>query len=85
MKRTTISLPDDLAGFVEREARRRGTSVSDIVRMALTSHFELEQPRELPFANLYHSRHSTDAADLEDSLAREWPASLEADAFGGDR
>ena len=55
MKRTTISLPDDLAGFVEREARRRGASVSEIVRMALTSHFNLGDTRDLPFANLYRS------------------------------
>jgi Arc/MetJ-type ribon-helix-helix transcriptional regulator len=85
MKRTTISLPDDLAGMVEREARRRRTSVSEVVRIALASHFDLHKPRELPFANLYHSGHTSDAADLEDILAKEWPAAIEADAFGGNR
>jgi hypothetical protein len=85
MKRTTITLPDDLAGVLEREARRRHTSVSEVVRIALTSHFKLDKPRELPFANLYHGGHTNAAADLEDVLAKEWPAAIEADAFGGDR
>jgi len=38
MKRTTVSLPDDLAGALEREARRRNVSASAIPREALTSH-----------------------------------------------
>jgi hypothetical protein len=35
MTRTTVSLPDDLATLLAREARRRETSVSDIVRRAV--------------------------------------------------
>ena len=85
MKRTTISLPDDLAGMLEREARRRHTSVSEVVRIALASHFELDKPRELPFANLYSSGHTQDAANLEEILANEWAAWIEEDSFGGSR
>ncbi|TME98888.1 MAG: CopG family transcriptional regulator [Chloroflexi bacterium] len=85
MKRTTISLPEDLAGILEREARRRRTSVSEVVRIALASHFELDKPRELPFANLYSSGHTQDAANLEELLATEWGPALEADAYGRDR
>jgi Arc/MetJ-type ribon-helix-helix transcriptional regulator len=84
MKRTTISLPEDLAGMVEREARRRRTSVSQIVRTALESHFELDKPRELPFANLY-SGGPDDAANVEEILAKEWAAWIEEDSFGGSR
>ena len=85
MKRTTISLPDDLAGIVEREARRRRTSVSEVVRTALESHFELDKPRELPFANLGASDHTDTAANAEEILAKEWAAWIEEDSFGGTR
>jgi Arc/MetJ-type ribon-helix-helix transcriptional regulator len=73
MKRTTISLPDDLARALEREARRRSTSVSEVTRDALAKHFGLTpgEPRELPFAALGHSGHQTTARDMEDLLERE--------------
>jgi predicted transcriptional regulator len=35
MKRTTISLPDDLAAALGREAARRRTSVSQVAREAI--------------------------------------------------
>jgi Arc/MetJ-type ribon-helix-helix transcriptional regulator len=86
MKRTTISLPEDLAGIVEREARRRRTSVSEVVRTALESHFELDKPRELPFANLFSSdQPHNNAANLEEILAKEWADWIEEDSFGGSR
>jgi metal-responsive CopG/Arc/MetJ family transcriptional regulator len=74
MKRTTISIPEDLSVHLEREARRHGTSVSNIVRQALTAHFGLtgEEPRRLPFAALGHSGHRHTARDVEDILADEW-------------
>jgi Arc/MetJ-type ribon-helix-helix transcriptional regulator len=85
MKRTTISLPDDLAGIVEREARRRHTSVSDVVRAALTTHFRLDRPRKLPFANLGRSGDGQTARSTEDILVAEWADAIEADAFDRDR
>jgi Arc/MetJ-type ribon-helix-helix transcriptional regulator len=85
MKRITISLADDLAGIVEREARRRHTSVSDVVRAAITSHFKLDEPRELGFANLY-SNGSTDAAErLEEILDTNWADWIKRDSFNSDR
>ncbi|HEY2718252.1 MAG TPA: CopG family transcriptional regulator [Solirubrobacteraceae bacterium] len=74
MKRTTISLPDDLAGVLEREARRTHTSASEIARTALTKHLGLEQgdARELPFAGLGRSGHGTTARDMEQLLEQEW-------------
>jgi Arc/MetJ-type ribon-helix-helix transcriptional regulator len=74
MKRTTVSLPDDLAGALEREARRRRLSVSQITREALAAHLGLEggKPRRLPFAALGASGHRTTARDLEEILAAEW-------------
>jgi len=74
MKRTTITLPDELAGALQREARRRRLSVSQVTREALAAHLGLagEDPRRLPFAALGASGHRTTARDLEDVLAAEW-------------
>lgn len=74
MKRTTVTLPDELAIAVEREAHRRRLSVSQIAREALAAHLGLagEQPRQLPFAALGASGKRTTARDLEELLAAEW-------------
>jgi hypothetical protein len=67
MKRTMLSLPDDMMALLEREARRRDLSVSEVVRQALTAHFGSfpDQPRQLPFAALGHSGHRHTAHDLD--------------------
>jgi Ribbon-helix-helix protein, copG family len=69
-----VSLPDDLAAAVEREARRRSLSVSALTREALARHLGLggDTPRALPFAGLGHSGHPTTGRDMEDLLAEEW-------------
>jgi len=74
MKRTTITLPDELATAVAREAHRRRLSVSQIAREALAAHLGLagEEPRQLPVAALGSSGHRTTARDFEDILAAEW-------------
>lgn len=74
MKRTSISLPDDLASALAREARRRDRSVSEIARDALARHLGLapRQPRELPFAALGRSGQRNTAREMEALLAQEW-------------
>jgi predicted transcriptional regulator len=75
MKRTTISLPDDVADALAREARRRAVPASAIARDALTSYFNLgtaSDHRVLPFAGVGHSGHRTTARDMEELLAAEW-------------
>ena len=69
MRRTSLSLPDDLAVALEREARRRGTTVSAVARDALASHLGLGQdgPRPLGFAALGRST----GRDMEDLLRRD--------------
>ena len=79
MKRTTISLPDDLAATVEREARRSHSSVSEIVRTVLMTHFRLDQPRHLPFESLGASGYHNTARDMEEILAREWGDAIDRD------
>ena len=75
MRRTTISLPDDVADALDREARRRSLPASAIARDALSRYLGIGnagEERELPFAALGHSGHNTTARDMEDLLEREW-------------
>ncbi|HTP21475.1 MAG TPA: CopG family transcriptional regulator [Solirubrobacteraceae bacterium] len=75
MRRTTISLPDELAEALAREARRRSLPASAIARDALTMYLGIGGPgeqRELPFAGLGGSGHNTTARDMEDLLEQEW-------------
>lgn len=73
MKRTTISLSDDLASAAEREARRRRVSVAEVARTALAEHLGMSSARRrIPFAGIVDSGH-TDTAELaEEVLEREW-------------
>ena len=75
MKRTTISLPDDLADALEREARRRALPASAIARDALTDYLGMGragEQRQLPFAAVDRSGQNTTARDMETLLEREW-------------
>ena len=74
MTRTTIALPDQLARLVAREAKRRDTSVSDIVRGALATYLGVApgEARALPFVGLGSSGHRHTARNTEKILAREW-------------
>ncbi|MBV9101428.1 MAG: ribbon-helix-helix protein, CopG family [Candidatus Dormibacteraeota bacterium] len=73
MKRTTISLSDELARAVDREARRRSSSVSEVARDALAAHLGLSGvQRPLPFANLGRSGARHTARRMEELLAKEW-------------
>lgn len=78
MKRTTIVLSDDLAAAVEREARRRRVSVSEVAREAIAAGLghRLEERRSLPFAALGRSGHRTTARDVETILDAEWGRDL---------
>jgi Arc/MetJ-type ribon-helix-helix transcriptional regulator len=74
MKRTTVSLPDDLAAALAREARRRNLSASEVTRDALAKHLGLAavEPRDVPFAAVGRSGQHNTARDMEELLAREW-------------
>ena len=73
MKRTTISLPDDLAAALGREARRRGVPVSQVAREAIEARVgrSTGAHRALPFAALGRSGYRSTARDLEDILEAE--------------
>lgn len=74
MKRTTITLTDELAAALAREARRRERSASEIAREALARYLGLvaDGPRELPFASLGGSGSRTTGRDMEALLEQEW-------------
>ena len=77
MQRTTISLPDDLVLALDREARRRGVSVSALAREAIGERLgraSADGPRELPFAALGRSGSRDTAERAEEILAEEWAA-----------
>ncbi len=81
MKRTTISLPDDLAAAMEREARRRHVSVSEVAREAIAVALgrSNDEPRNLPFFALGASGYTTTAQDMEELLKAEWDPDFDRD------
>lgn len=76
MKRITISVPEDLAEAAQREARRRGVTVSEVARQALTVRLGTEAGRKPGFVGLGRSGRRSTARDAEQIFAEEW--SLEA-------
>jgi predicted transcriptional regulator len=53
MKRTTITIDDDLAARLEREQRRQGNTASGVIREALEAYLASgREPRRLGFAKL---------------------------------
>src|SRR5579875_3132734 len=83
MTRITISLPEELADAVGREARRRGVPVSEIARQALAARLGLGEDGTAPplrFAGLGRSGHSDTARRAEEILSREWAPGAHAAA-----
>jgi predicted transcriptional regulator len=73
MKRTTVSLPDELAKALARAADRRRISVSALAREALEAHLNVGgTTRRLPFAALGASGERSTSQDVEEILAAEW-------------
>ena len=72
MKRITVSLPDDLAARVEREAHRNRTSVSEVVRQSLVTRLGRVTEggkRHIPFAGLFASGYSDTSERVDELLA----------------
>ena len=81
MKRTTISLPDDVAAALEREASRRRVPVSQVAREAIEVRLGMagDEPRALPFAGLFASGLPGIADHDEDYLREHWPDAIARD------
>lgn len=87
MNRTTLSLPDDLASALKREARRRHTSVSAVAREALAERFGFTgAKREVPFAGIVSDADPRHAASrMEEELDEIIVDETYHDAFGDSR
>ena len=73
MKRTTLVLPDNLAGLLDQERRRLDVSAAEVVRRALTQYFGAKAASKPPaFIGLGRSGYRTTAQDVEEILARDW-------------
>ena len=82
MRRTTILLDDDLADRLDYERRRRNQSTTAIVREALTDYLAGgKRVKRLGFIGIGRSRHGDTARNIDEILAREWPAAILADSF----
>ncbi len=81
MKRTTISLPDDLAAVLEREARRRQQSASQVTREALAEHLGVNgtEQRRLGLVGIGRSGQSDTGERAEEILAAGWGRDLDRD------
>jgi hypothetical protein len=81
MKRTTITLPDDLSDLVDSEARRRQTSVSDVIRTFIIEGLAgtVEKPREIPFAGLFHDPGMVTGDSMDEALRQHWADDLDRD------
>ena len=81
MRRTTITLTDDVAEMVEQEAQRRRTSVSAVIQDYVTTGLTggSQEPREIPWAGLFHDPDMPPAAQLDEVLKAQWADDLDRD------
>jgi hypothetical protein len=81
MKRTTITIPDDISAILSREARRRDTSVSALVRAFIEEGLDPAQhrPRAIPWARLFDDAEMVPARRLDDELEQHWADEIAAD------
>jgi predicted transcriptional regulator len=70
MKRTTVKLPDDLDARLRHEAARRGTTVSEVTREAISRHLGGAE-RRLGAAGAGHSGRADISERIEEILAAE--------------
>jgi predicted DNA-binding protein len=71
MKRTTVKLPDDLDARLRREARRRGTTISEVTREAIEAHLGGGVPRVLLAAGAGRSGRADISERIEEIIGRE--------------
>ena len=71
-------MPEDLAQIAQREARRRGVSLSAVVRQALEEHLYRNRGRKLPWQGLVN-RDAPAARDLDPALGRGWANDIVGD------
>lgn len=71
MRRTTIKLTDELDAQLRHEARRRGTTIADVTRDALTAHLDVSPRRKLGAAAAGRSGRSDISGRIEELIGAE--------------
>lgn len=92
MKRTTISLPEDLAAALEREARRRRVPVSQVAREAIETKLGWnDDNRYIDLIGMFDSSGIELPGGVSlseyidgDEFKKEWADAIERDAFNRD-
>jgi hypothetical protein len=81
MKRTTISLPDSLVELLTQEARRRETSVSEVIRGYVEKGLggTKEHPRVIPWAGLFDDPGMVPGEAIDGALRAHWADDLDRD------
>ena len=71
MKRTTVKLSDELDARLRHEARRRGTTISELTRAAIEAQLGAGPRRRLGAAGVGHSGRSDISERIEEIIATE--------------
>ncbi len=81
MKRTTISIPDDLSSIVEHEANRQGISVSEWIRRAIRNTIlgGTSSSRQIPWAGIFEDPDMVRGRDLDEELDKTWADDIDRD------
>ncbi|MGK2965045.1 MAG: CopG family transcriptional regulator [Tepidiformaceae bacterium] len=81
MNRVTITIPEELEWEVARDARRRGTSVSAVIRELLKERYAPppDGKRVIPWAGIGDSGKGPHAAELDEFLKETWADAIDRD------
>ena len=81
MKRTTITLTDELAELVAREADRRRMTVSELMRNLIRESLigTSEKPRDIPWAGLINEPSMVRAEKVDEALSKNWADDIDRD------
>ncbi|WP_435590362.1 CopG family transcriptional regulator [Nocardia sp. bgisy118] len=74
MRRTTVKLPDELDERLRHEAQRRGITVAEVTREAITQYLSMPSGgrRQFGAAGAGHSGHSDVSSRIDEILSQEW-------------
>ena len=81
MKRKTITLSDELAKLVEREAQRREVSFSEMIRQLITEKLvaTAEHSRTIPWAGIVNDPGLVCGERIDETLGQEWSKDIALD------
>lgn len=72
MKRTTVKLPDEVDARLRHEAKRRGLTISELIREAIEDHLGVPGRRTFASTGVGRSGRSDISERIEEILREEW-------------